>query len=309
MHIQDPPFHNSVAHKKGFALILTLSALTVIIALSAVLISYLDEAHKDASTSKAMIQGNLYYADIKKVFKGFKEKKTLYSVLYLSPVPLISDNGRFSVIVDCKPLASGVNINWLAFAYDENTSLQYNAVQKVFESIAQTYALEDASRLEEMLLEEIGGKNKVFIREQSRLRQKNGIISFRQFTDILDRYQRESDDSKVGQVPWEKFFVFIETSKDPEENLIDGDYLSAELISVLFDIEFATVQEEWDAGSVELKTFIQNLGGTLDQKLFAKEFLAQAQCEIQYDYEGERFGFRFEDREGEVKHFEFFGKQ
>ncbi len=310
MHTQDSPsFHHSVAHKKGFALILTLSALTVIIALTAVLISYLDEAHKDASTSKAMIQGNLYYADIKKVFKGFKEKKTLYSVLYLSPIPLISDNGRFSVIVDCKPLASGVNINWLAFAYDENISLQYNAVQKVFESIAQTYALEDASRLEEMLLEEIGGKNKVFIREQSRLRQKNGIISFRQFTDILDRYQRESDDSKVGQVPWEKFFVFTETNKDPEENLIDGDYLSAELISVLFDIDFETVQEEWVAGSVELKTFIQNLGGTLDQKLFAKEFLAQAQCEIQYDYEGERFGFRFEDREGEVKHFEFFGKQ
>jgi hypothetical protein len=309
MHRQNPLFHHSVAYKKGFALILTLSALTVIIALTAVLISYLDEARKDASTSKAIIQGNLYYADIKKIFKGFKKKKTLYSVLYLSPIPLISDNGRFSVIVDCKPMASGVNINWLAFAYDEKMSLQYNAVQKVFESIVQTYDLEDASRLEEMLLEEIGGKNKVFVREQSRLRQKNGIISLRQFTDILDRYQRESDDSNIGQVPWEKFFVFTEISKDPEENLIDGNYLSAELISVLFDIDYETVKEEWITGSVDLKTFIQNLGGTINQKLYVKEFLDQSQCEIQYDYEGERFAFSFEDREGEVKHFEFFGKQ
>jgi len=309
MQTQEQPFHHSVAHRKGFALILTLSALTVIIALTAVLVSYLDEARKESSTAKAMIQADLYYADIKQLFKGFKDKKTLYNTLYLAPIPLISDDGRFSVIVACKPLANGVNINWLANSTDANMSEQFSASQKVFDTIAQSYELEDASRLEEMILEEIGTKKGYVLKEQSRLRQKNGIISYKQFTDILDRYQRSADDSKVGQVPWENYFTFTQSSKDPAENLLDGDYLSAELIAVLFDIDLETVKEEWVPGSVDLKTFIQNLGGVYKQNLFSKEFLARSKCEIQYDYEGERFGFGFEDIDGEVKYFEFFGKQ
>lgn len=308
MHKYEQPFHHSVAHRKGFALILTLSALTVIIALTAVLITYLDEARKDASTSKAMIQGDLYYADIKKIFKGFKEKKTLYNTLYLSPIPLVSEDGRFSVIVDCKPLSNAVNINWLASGNESNMSVQYDASRKVFESLVQNYDIEDASRLEEMLFEEIGGSRKYVQKEQSRLRQKNGIISLKQFTDILDRYQREADDSKIALIPWEKFFVFNERSKDPQENLIDGNYISAELLAVLFDIDLASVKEEWAEGG-ELKTFVSELGGNYNPKLFTQDFLDQSQCDVAYDYEGERFAFRFVDIEGEVKNFEFFGKQ
>ncbi len=304
----EQPFHYSVAHRKGFALILTLSALTVIIALTAVLITYLDEARKDASTSKAMIQGNLYYSDIKKIFKGFKEKKALYNTLYLSPIPLISEDGRFSVIVDCKPLANGVNINWLSAGNESNMTVQYDAVRKVFESLVQNYDIEDASRLEEMLLEEIGGSRKYVQKEQSRLRQKNGIISFKQFTDILDRYQREADDSKIARIPWEKFFVFNERSKDPQENRIDGNYISSELLAVLFDIDLASVKEEWVEGG-ELKTFVSELGGSYNTKLFTQDFSDRSQCDVAYDYEGERFAFRFVDIEGEVKNFEFFGKQ
>ena len=309
MHKQAQPFSHDVPHKKGFALILTLSALTVIIALTAVLISYLDEARKDSSASKAMIQANLYYADIKKVFKGFKEKKSLYTILYLSPIPLLSPDGRFSVIVDCKPVSNAVNINWLGVANDVNMSSRYDAAQKVFETIVQSYDLEDAMKLETFLFEEIGGKNKVVIKEQSRLPQKNGIITYKQFTDILDRYQYESDDAKVGSVPWDKYFVFNPVSKDPEENLIDGNYISAELLAVLFDIDLESVKDEWVEGAIELKTFVANMGGSYEQNLYAKDFLPQSRCEVQYDYEGERFAFSFEDIEGEVKHFEFLGKE
>ena len=309
MHKQAQPFHHSVAYKKGFALILTLSALTVIIALTAVLISYLDEARKDSSNSKAMIQADLYYADIKQVFKGFKDRKALYSVLYLSPIPLRSPDGRFSVIIACKPMAGGVNVNWLAKDNDANLSNQYEAAQKVFDVLAQSYNIEDASKLEEMLLEEIGGGNQYVLKEQSRLRQKNGIITYKQFADILDRYQFTSDDSKIGKIPWEKYFVFNKTGNDPQENLVDGNYISAELLSVLFDIDLETVKDEWAPGGLELKTFVEKTGGTYKQNLFSKELLNQAHCEIQYDYEGERFLFTFEDIDGEVKNFEFFGKQ
>jgi len=308
----DKPKHtlpHSVPHRKGFALIITLSALTVIIALTGVLINYLDEARKDASRTKAMIQGNLYYSDIKQIFTKFKKKKTLYSSLYIAPVPFASEDGRFSVIVQCSPLANGVNINWLGSGNEQNMSEHSSMVQNIFETIVQEYDLEDATRLEEMIREEIGVKGKFVQKEQSRLRQKNGIISFKQFEGILDRYQFEADDDNVGQVLWKKFFVFNKISKTAGKNLIDGNYISAELIAVLFDIDLPTVKEEWVPGVLELKTFIPNNGGTYNQNLFAKDFLAQSQCEVQYDYEGERFAFKFEDIEGEVKNFEFFGKQ
>jgi hypothetical protein len=308
MYETEQTFHDNVAHKKGFALIITLSALAVIIALTAVLVTYLDEARRDAGMTKAMIQGDLYYADIKKVFKGFKEKKTLYTALYTSPIPLVSDDGKFSVIVDCRPLSNAVNINWLAFDNNATMLEQYSAVQKVFETIISNYNIENPAMLEGMLIEEIGTDKKYVQKEQSRLRQKNGIISFKQFKDILDRYQREADDSEVAQVPWEKLFVFKEASKGPESNLIDGDHLSAELLAILFDFDLATVKEEWTEGT-ELKKFVSDMGGTVNAKLFVKEFLAESQCDIAYDYEGERYRFRFIDIEGEVKNFEFFGKQ
>ena len=298
--------HKRVPHKKGFALLITLSVLAVIIALTGILLSYFDEVRKDASTTKALIQGNLYYADIAKTFQNFKKKKTLYTTLYLTPVPLSSPDGRFSLMLTCRPLANGVNINWLGLENSQTMAEQYNAAQSVFDTISQTYNLEDAGRLQEMLLEEIGGKEKFVQKEQSRLRQKNGIIAYTQFEGIVSRYQLEVDDQKVSRVPWAKLFTFSSTAK-----VIDGDYISAELISLLFDIDLAMVKEEWIEGEVELKTFVQESGGDYSQKqkLFAKDFLEESECEVQYEHADERFKFKFVDIQGEVKNFEFYGKQ
>ena len=47
----------------------------------------------------------------------------------------------------------------------------------------------------------------------------------------------------------------------------------------------------------------------MNKTFMLKGFLPQSRCEVQYDYEGERFGFVFEDIEGEVKYFEFLGKE
>jgi len=298
-----------VPHKRGFALILTLSVLAIVIALTAVLMTYLDDARKESDHTKALIQGNLFYADIEKTFKRFKNRKTLYSVLYLTPLPLTSQDGKFSIMLTCRPSANGANINWLALGNDQKMRSQYDAAQSIFETIAQTYALEDPSRLEELLLEEIGGKEKYVRREQSRLVQKNGIISYEQFMTILTKYQFEADDSKASHIPWEKFFVFNKVEKNPNENLIDGEYMSVELIAMLSGIDLATVKEGWIEGEVKLQSFIRENGGAYDKKLFSKAFLAQTVCEAQYKYGDEMYRFRFEDSKGEVKNFEFYGKQ
>jgi len=291
-------------NKKGFALLVTLSVLTVLIALTGVLLSYFDEVRKDAVETKSLIQGDLYYADTKKIIKSFKDKKTLFTTLYLMPVPLASSDGRFDMLLQCRPRANGVNINWLGKENDPKMGEQVKIAQVLFEAIAQNYSLEDAGRLEEMLLKEMEGKQPFVQKPDNRLLQKNGIISFQQFEGILQRYQFETDDQKVAQVPWKKYFVFGNTGM-----FIDGDYLSAELIALLFDIDLETVKTGWVEGSMKLKDFVQQMGGTYNNKLYAREFVEEARCSVQYVYQNEHFEFTFIDSQGEVKDFEFNGKQ
>ena len=303
------PSHTTRAlssQRQGFALILTLAVLTVIIALTGVLIGYLDTARRDASSTKAIIQANLYFTDVKKIISKFKDKKALYSTLYLTPIPLQSEDGRFSLMLACRPTDNGININWLGMSNISVMQAQYNVARKVFEAIMQQYEVRDPSLLEEMILEAINGSQR---EEQSRLRYKNGMISYQQFEQLLSRYQFESDDENIGKIPWKKYFVFSPASKLPADNLIAGDYLSVELLSILFDIDKEMVKSEWVEAEGALKTFLSSQGIPYDKALFSKQFINRSQCEVIYSYGEDRFMFSFIDKEGEVKDFEFYGKQ
>lgn len=300
---------SATSQKRGFALIITLSVLTVLIALTGVLIGYLDIARKEASATKALIQANLYFADLKGIIGKFKEKKTLYNTLYTSPVPLQSADGRFSITLQCRPLTNGVNINWLGYDNDPLMAAQYNAAQKVFEALVQEHNIKDPSRLEEILFEAIGGDKGGVREEQRRLRQKDGIISYQQFRQLLSRYQFEVDDNKIGRIAWRKYFVFNPVSKVAAKNVIAGDYLSIELLSILFDIDKETLKAEWIEAEGALKGLLFRYGIAFDKKLYTEKFVDQSHCEVTFGYEGEEFMFAFIDKEGEVKDFEFYTKQ
>jgi hypothetical protein len=300
-------FSTKVKHKQGFALMITLSVLAVIIALTMVLLSYFEEVKKDASDTEAMIQADVFYTDITTVFKRFKKKKSLFSTLYKFPVSLRSPDGRFAMALRCKPLSSGANINWLAQESKPKMRDAFTMAQTIFDTLAQQYNIKEADILLEMLLEEIGGKKKYVEKEYSRLRQKNGIISYKQFSGIVSKYQLEYDDLKVSRVPWTKYFSFSRTAK-----VIDAEYSSAELISLLFDIDLQTVRE-WhgDPKRSSLQAFVQdNSGGYAQRKniIAGKTFLEESQCDVSYKSAGGQYKFRFEYILGEAKHFEFYGK-
>lgn len=293
-----------VKNRQGFALLITLSVLSVIIALTMVLLSYFEKVQQDASETKALIQADVYYTNITNIFQGFKNKKTLFSVLYRTALPLRTPDDKFSLILHCDPLHKGVNINWLS---SEKSAL-FTVAQDLFEILAQDYDIEDAGRLQEMLLEEIGSTNKSVLKEQSRLHQKNGIISYQQFAAIVSRYQFEIDDPKIGSVPWKKYFSF-----SPKADKIDGEYSSPELISYLFGIDISTV-EEWtsvlDKGTLE--DFVRENGGDYAKRksiLAGETFLDATECSVGYALAEEQYRFSFEYIQGEAKHFEFYGKQ
>lgn len=303
---QPPP--NSVKHRQGFALLITLSVLAVIIALTTVLLSYFEEVKQDAGDTKALIQADIYYTNITNIFQGIKNKKTLFSVLYSTALPLRTPEGRFSLQLHCDPLYKGVNINWLGLDNSGQNAGYMSVAQELFESIAQEYNIQDPERLYEMLLEEIGGKNTLVQKEQSRLHQKNGIISYKQFADIISRYQFEVDDPEIGAVPWKKYFSF-----SPEADKVDAEYSSPELLAYLFDMDVSTV-EEW--ASLEekgtLESFIRENGGDYEKRkniLAGETFLDASECSVHYAMADEQYGFRFEYIHGEAKYFEFYGRQ
>lgn len=295
-------------NRQGFALLLTLSVLSVIIALTMVLLSYFEEVRQDAGETKALIQADLYYADITSIFQRFKDKKTLFSVLYRTALPLDDPDGRFSLILYCTPLSKGVNINWLGLEANSEKEALQSVAQELFEALAEEYDIEDAGRLQEMLYEEIGGNKEFIFKEQSRLHQKKGIISFKQFAEIVSRYQFEVDDPEIGMVPWKKYFSF-----SPESEKIDVEYSSPELIAYLFEMDISTA-EEWTSAIERdtLENFVQANGGDYAQRkniLAGKDFLDETECTVSYALLEEQYRFSFEYRQGEAKHFEFYGKQ
>lgn len=306
----DKTNHSSVnvKHRPGFAVMVTLSVLAVIIALTMVLLSYFKEVRYDSDDTTAMIQADVYYADITSIFDRFEKKKSLFSTLYLFPVPLRSPDGRFNMMLRCQPLSEGINIKWLAMEEKANMREAYTLAQTAFDMLAQSYNLEDASRLQEMLIEEIGVNEQFIKKEYSRLRQKKGIISYKQFAGIVSQYQLEVDDPGASRVPWQKYFTFSR-----EAHVIDAEYSSPELISLLFDIDLQTVKE-WhsDPEKGSLSAFVADNGSDYSARkniIAGKNFLEESECTVSYKSAGGQYKFRFEYIKGEAKHFEFYGKK
>lgn len=290
--------------KRGFALMITLSVLSVVIALTLVLLSYFKEVKNDAEGTRALIQANVYYADIVEQFSKFKDKKSLFSQLYLHPIPLSTDNGRFSLNLSCKALSSGININWFAMERDTKKSHLYVIIKELFEFLEESYKLEDMDRLLELIEIEIGHGRKFVKDEQRRLIQKNAIISYKQFSEIIKRYEMELDDQKVGKIPWQDYLSF---SKKSEK--IDIEYSSIALISFIFDINRQTVSEwKYARERVPLATFVNNSGGDYAGKknlIAGSTFLGESQCTLSY---GNGYKFTFDYIEGDAKYFEFHTK-
>ena len=297
----------TTTQRRGFALIITLSVLSVVIALTMVLLSYFNEVKNDADSTQALIQANLFYSDIVNEIKKHKDSKSIFKELYNKPLILATKDSKFILSLECKPIANGVNINWLGFENNSTYRVQSQVAQSLFESLIQQYNLKDGNRLREMILQEIVSKKEYIDKPQSRLTQKNGIISYRQFREIISRYQFEVDDLKVSKVPWKRYFSFYKDTKK-----IDVKYASSELISFIFNIDVSLVKE-WknSLDKTSLKTFVDDNGGDYNSKKVLFEdnsILGKSFCEVHYRVNDEAYHFTFNYTDGEAKYFEFYGK-
>ncbi|MEA3417778.1 MAG: hypothetical protein U9Q90_00085 [Campylobacterota bacterium] len=300
--------------RKGVVLFITLSVIAAMLALVGVIFSYLEKSKGDASYTAALIQADLLFRDtndaikvlLGKAGKDEEMRKTVLSTLYLAPMTLQPKEGDMFTTIDCQPLDNGVNINWLGYENNDSAQVRFSTVQSIFDDLVEQYALQDAALLLGMIQAEIDTEKSVAAENQSRLEQKKGMITRSLFRKIVRDYQFRADDPAVEQIAWEKFFSF-----DRKEIPMDGNYLSAELIAILFGMELATVKEEWFEGD-DLQDFVAENGGDLsryNKELFSEKPTERMQCRISYGYQSNTYAFGFDYLEGKAEKFEFYGKQ
>jgi len=290
--------------RKAIALLITLTVIAALLALMGVAFSYLERAKKDSLHTLAIVQANIYYADIGRTLDGLlkgKNASDIISTLYLAPQTIQEQEGEFYLSIGCEPLSNGVDINWFGLQNDTKNQKKYAIVAKLFDTIATQYNLENDSKLLEFIMEDIEGRN-----ESIRLKQKKGIISPKQFNTILNRYVVETGDTKALDINWKRYFSFV----SPHAN-VDSKYVSAELIALLFDLDINSVSESWIEGE-DLATFLNDNGANMemyDKTIFSNVLSKQMQCNASYIYSSEIYNFSFNYLDGKAQHFEFYSKQ
>lgn len=302
--------------KKGIALFITLLIIASILSIVAVSFSYLEKAQDDAGKTSALIQANLLYKNttniLKRIFpKGKTDSKKL-DILYTVPMMLSDEESGFSLSLQCQPLMVGVPIKWLDETFTEKIPERNALAHKILGYIYDAYEIDEPSALEQKILSEITGIKEYNSDFEPRIKPNRGIVSKQQFDKVLLEYRLEFDDINVYKVPWEKYFVFIDVT---DKALVDGEYLSAELIAAAFEIPLQTVQDTWFIDleldqKPTLKTYLEENGALepFNKKLFSEKGLNAMHCEETYAYRDRYYRFSFDYENERNANFEFHGK-
>ncbi len=296
--------------RKGVVLFITLSVIVAMLTLVGVIFSYLDRAKQNTSYSGAIIQSNLFLADtsraiekiLKRVGNDKAKRETILTTLYSAPMTLQPDESGLFITVECRPLDNRVNINWLGYENNSSMELQYTIAQELFDTLVDRYSIDNPSLLLESILLAISGERV----ESSRLKKRAGIVTLSQLEEIVREYQLQNGDRGVEKIRWESFFGF-----DRDATLIDGNYISAELLSAIFDIDVALVKDEWFEGD-NLREFVVSSGGDIskyNKKIFSPKLIERIHCSVMYSYLDEVYSFGLDYLEERSEKFEFYAKQ
>jgi len=304
--------------KRGIALFITLLVIASILSIVAVSFSYLQKVQKDAGKVSALIQGNLLYKNTTEILKKFfpkgkvdsKKLKTIYTL----PLMLSEPKSGFNINLQCKPLLTAIPIEWLNKDFTKKTPQKLDLAKDTLSKIIQKYEIKEPNHFEELILGEIDGTTDRDNEYKPRLKQKKNSISKKQFNRLLLEYRLKYDDTNVFNVPWEKYFLFVTVSK---KDTIDGEYITPELISIIFDIPIDSVNDSWNIDTdiketkLTLKEFLRENGNLelFDKKLYSEKALNAIHCEEVYAYRDIYYSFSFDYKDERNKNFEFNGER
>ena len=304
--------------KRGIALFITLLIIASILSIVAVSFSYLEKVQIDASRVSAIIQGDVLYKDtteiLKRIFpKGKADEKKL-NMIYTLPLMISEPKSGLNINLKCEPLLRGIPIKWLDEKFTEKIPQRLELAKKVLSSILEKFDIKEPNRLEELIISNLKGKNIEDIDYIHRLDMAKNIVSKEQFYKILLDYRLQYDDDNVFKIPWNRYFVFVDVT---QKALIDGAYITPELISMAFDIPIESVKDDWiesnnideNEDKITLKKFLtQNSIDGFDDKLFSDGGLNAMHCEERFAYRENFYSFSFDYSNERSLNFEFNGK-
>ena len=303
--------------KRGIALFITLLIIASILSIVAVSFSYLEKVQKDAFRVSAIIQGDILYKDtteiLKRIFpKGKADGKKL-NMIYTLPLMISEPDSGLNINLRCEPLLKGIPIKWLDEKFTEKIPQRFELAKKVLSSIIEKFDIKEPNRLEELILSNITGKYIEDSEYTPRLDMAKNIVSKEQFYKILLDYRLKYDDENVFKVPWDRYFLFVDVTK---KAIIDGAYITPELISIVFDIPLESVKDDWqersssiDEDKITLKKFlVENDIEGFDTKLFSERGLNAMHCEERFAYRENFYSFSFDYSDERSLNFEFNGE-
>ena len=289
--------------RPAITLFITLAIVAAMIALVGITFSYLTEARTKAQDKSALIEANLIYADVSAAVEKFVGKKPSRSTLqniYKIPINIQEQKGPFSLIAACAPARAAVPITWFKTKGGAKAQDRLDIASRVLEAVSLKYRIKDAQKLQELISRALDSKYENYFGYEGRLYSRNNYLSWSKFKAILNTYALSEDDDTVYKVNWKQYFSFGEGY-----NQIDGDFLSANLIEVIFGIDRQIAQEDFKNN---LKKFLYDNGADMalyNSKLFAKEAVVAMQCSASYTFGKGNYSLKFKYINGKVEDFEF----
>jgi type II secretory pathway pseudopilin PulG len=293
-----------VKNRPAITLFITLAVIVAMLSLVAIVFSYLSQARSKAQDKAALIQANVIYADAIDTLKRFIGKKPSVNILkniYTIPLTVSEEKGSFNMLTACAPSHAAIPITWFSQRGGAKGQERLNLATRVFEEITTQARLREPETLLKLISEAVDSTYNIEFGKSSRLKRAKKYLGFREFQKILTQYRLKTDDKRVYKISWNLYFSFGQYY-----SAIDGNFLSAKLISTIFAIDEQIVQEDFKSG--KLKEFLQNNGADLElynSSLFAKEPDVAMKCSTSYTFGKGSYSFSFKYNNGKVDNFEF----
>ncbi|NPA50744.1 MAG: hypothetical protein GXO02_03840 [Epsilonproteobacteria bacterium] len=288
--------------KAAITLFITLAVVVAMLSLVGIVFTYLADARSRAVDKAALIQANVLFADARDALDTFVGKnpsvgrlKNIYDV----PVMLKEKKGRFNMLIACLPAHAAIPITW--FKEGAENQARYNLASLVLEDIVLKHEIKDAALLSDLISKAVSQEYTTEFGKLGRVKRDLNYFSYNSFKKVLNDYILQTDDMSVYKVNWNLFYSFGEDFKE-----LDGDFLSAKLISIIFGIDEQIVKEDFKSG--ELKNFLIENGGDIElynSTLFAKKPVVAMKCSANYKYGDRSYSFSFKYIDKKVSDFEF----
>ncbi|WP_456489269.1 hypothetical protein [Caminibacter pacificus] len=204
--------------RKSIALFLTLIFLTAAFVIIGMIIkNYQKITSKDYTF---ISQNSVIISDTLNTLKNLDINSSEDLNKILGEFPITSKNGEFRGVISISAIST-ININ----DYYKNKKIDKN-IDKLIDFLALKYDIKDPIYLKDLILDTID-KDKIERSAYSEIINENPffqngkIYTKKQFSELLNYYQKQTLDKNVKKVPWKKYFNFyISQLYNPQKDII-----------------------------------------------------------------------------------------